>query len=43
MNLSNSWVGTMAPGSLATPEGLDLAGTQAFLKQNASATFLRNS
>src|ERR1700722_7705076 len=34
MNLSNSWVGTMAPGSLATPKGLDFAGTQAFLKQN---------
>jgi glutamine synthetase len=33
MNLSNSWVGAMAPGSLATPKDLDLIASQAFLKQ----------
>ncbi|WP_316201298.1 MULTISPECIES: type III glutamate--ammonia ligase [unclassified Bradyrhizobium] len=33
MHIPNAWSGTLAPGSLATPAGLDLTGAQAFLKQ----------
>jgi glutamine synthetase len=33
MHLSNPWAGGLAPGSLATPEKVDLAGALAFLKQ----------
>lgn len=33
MNISNSWSGALAPGSLATPKALDVPAAQAFLKQ----------